>query len=95
MTRPSQRASSERHAPRRSEPATALPAIRPTRKIALSIPTLRLHCPMFHRKEISEYRRVARATMASLPGVAISPVVAPGTTAIFKHQAFPRAGKEA
>lgn len=127
MTRPSQRASSERHAPHRSEPAFAPTAIHPTREISLSMPTLRLHCPMFHRKEISEYCRVARATMVSLaiyerqgqtgdsassrpigiafpnersrdrkgPGVAIRPVAAPGTTAIFNTQAFPRAGKGA
>lgn len=65
MTRPSQRASSERHAPHRSEPVAALTAIRPTRQIALSIPTLRFHCPMFHRKGMPEYREDTRATMAS------------------------------
>jgi hypothetical protein len=125
MTRPSQRASSERHAPHRSEPATALTAIRPTRQTALSIPTLRPHCPMFHKKGISEYREGTRAAIASLvryehqgqggdtpssepigiafpngrsdgrkgPGVAISPVAAPGTTAIFNTTPFRTRGR--
>jgi hypothetical protein len=122
MIRPSQRASSKRHAPHRSEPATAPTAIHPTREISLSIPTLRLYCAIFQRKEISEYRRGTRATMASLaryerqgqagdsassrpigiafpnersrdrkgPGVAIRPVPAPGTTAIFNTTPFCR-----
>jgi hypothetical protein len=125
MTRPSQRASSERQTPHRSEPATAPTAIHPTREITLSIPTLRLHCPMFHRKEISEYRGGTRATMASLaryerqgqagdsassrpigiafpngrsrdrkgPGVAIGPVAAPLTTAIFNTTPFRGQGR--
>jgi hypothetical protein len=122
MTRPSQRASSERHAPHRSEPATALTAIRPTRQTALSIPTLRPHCPMFHKKGISEYREGTRAAIVRYehqgqggetpssgpigiafpngrsdgrkgPGVAISPVAAPGTTALFNTTPFRTRGR--
>jgi hypothetical protein len=66
MTRPNQRATSERHAPHRSEPVTVPAAIWLTRQAVLSIPTLRLHCPMFHRKRISEYRGDTATTMALL-----------------------------
>src|SRR6266404_8002159 len=56
MTRISQRASSERVATHRSEPATALTAIWLTRRAALSTYTVRLHCPIFQINRISEYR---------------------------------------
>jgi hypothetical protein len=68
MTPLNRHASSARIAPNRNEPDTALTALYPTRPVALSIGSLRLHWRMFHRRRLNIMRGAADIAKRPLDG---------------------------